>query len=73
MPERIDMAPKYLIVEQWSAANLEIHVINLMKLGWRPLGGVAILKKKREQSDYFGHEYKFCQAMIKQRRWWWFR
>lgn len=45
--------------------SLEKKVNNYIGGGWKPLGGVCVVKTNTEQNDNYGR-YLFAQAMVKE-------
>jgi hypothetical protein len=50
---------RHCIVTALSREKLDAKVFELMRLGWRPLGGVAAAKSVSESAPPY-----FCQSMI---------
>lgn len=51
----------YIVVMEYSAADLAERVCNLMAEGYTPCGGIAVLGDPEPDGDYF----RYFQAMVR--------
>lgn len=58
-----DSSLEYIIVEGDSASVLQDIINNLIRMGWRPIGGVAVVRWQHERG---APQWNYTQAMTRE-------